>query len=113
VARIGSGKTSDPFEGPGFPEWLPVVLFLSGILLARKSAKLAGALVLAGILGVFGISGCGGGGGTSSAPPPAASNNITHTAAGLAPNTTYYWKVEADDGLASTASTTRSFTTGN
>jgi hypothetical protein len=113
VARTGSGKTADPFEGPGFPRWLPVVLFLSGILFTRKSAKLAGALVLAGILGVFGIAGCGSGGGSSSTPPPAASNNVTHTAAGLVPNTTYYWKVEADDGLASTTSPTRSFTTGN
>jgi hypothetical protein len=32
VARTGSGKTADPFKGPGFPHWLPVVLFLSGIL---------------------------------------------------------------------------------
>ena len=113
VARIGSGKTADPFKGPGFPQWLPVVLFLSGILFTRKSAKLAGALILAGILWVFGISGCGSGGGTSSASPPAASNNITHTAAGLAPSTTYYWKVEADDGLDLAASTTRSFLTGS
>jgi hypothetical protein len=113
VARIGSGKTADSFKGPGFPPWLPVVLLLLGNLFTRRSAKLAGALVLAGILGVFGIAGCGSGGGTSSAPPPAVSNNIAHTAAGLAPNTTYYWKVEADDGLASTSSTTKSFTTGN
>lgn len=66
VARIGSGKTADPFKGPGFPQWLPVVLFLSGILFTRKSAKLAGALILAGILWVFGISGCGSGGGACS-----------------------------------------------
>jgi len=110
VARTGNGKTSDPFKIRGLPAWLPVVLFLSGILFAMKSARIAGVLFLAGILGTFGIAGCGGG---SSAPPSAASGNITHMASGLAEGTTYYWKVEADDGLDTVASPTRSFTTGN
>ncbi len=50
-----------------------------------------------------------GGGGT---PAPQA-NTIAHTETGLAPGTTYYWKVVADDGAGLSDSGTRSFSTGN
>jgi len=50
-----------------------------------------------------------GGGGT---PAPQA-NTIAHTETGLAPGTTDYWKVVADDGAGSSDSGTRSFSTGN
>ena len=110
VARTKDGKSAKHLEIHGLPAWLPIVLFLSVILLAMKSARHAGILFLAGILGTLVIAGCGGG---SSAPPAAASGNITHIASGLATGTTYYWKVEADDGLGTAASPTRSFTTGN
>jgi glucose/arabinose dehydrogenase len=110
VARTGDGKTAEPFKIPNLPALLPVALFLSGILFAKKPARLAGILFLAGIIGTFGIAGCGGG---SSGSPAAASGSVTHIASGLAAGTTYYWKVEADDGLDTAASPTRSFTTGN
>jgi hypothetical protein len=110
VARTGDRKTGGPFKISGMPAWLPVVLFLSGIMFAMKSARLAGVLFLAGILVTFGIAGCSGGG--TSGSPAAAPGNITHVASGLASGTTYYWKVEADDGLGAAASPTRSFTTG-
>ncbi len=110
IARTRSGSTAGPLKGAGFLHWLPAVILLSGILFLGGSAKLAGALALAGVLGIMGIAGCSGGGG-SSGSPAAASGNITHTAAGLAAGTTYYWKVEADDGLAAAASPARSFTT--
>jgi hypothetical protein len=114
VARAGNGMG----EGPGTVRNLALLLagipFLAGILYGRASAKLALAILLMGLLAFLGNAGCGGGGGGSQAPvPPAAPTGITHTVAGLAANTAYFWKVAADDGSDSAESPPRSFTTGN
>jgi len=113
VASVRSGENGGSFTLGGFALLLSAVPFLAGILFARKSVKLAAAMILAGFLALFGNSGCGGGGGGQAGAPPAAPVTISHTTAGLASNTTYYWKVAADDGLNPAESPARSFTTGN
>ncbi|MBC8017569.1 MAG: fibronectin type III domain-containing protein [Verrucomicrobia bacterium] len=65
------------------------------------------ALILVGAL----ITACdgGGGGGTPTTP---ADQQVSKTVTGLAPNTTYFWKVVANDGKGGLAtSTTFSFKT--
>ena len=67
------------------------------------------ALILIGTL----FTACGGGGGSSTpvtTPPP--TDQVSTTVTGLAANTTYFWKVVADDGKGGLASSeTFSFTT--
>ena len=58
----------------------------------RKLLLVIPALLLTGVL----FTACGGGGG-STTPSPGA-NQVSTTVTGLAANTTYYWKVIADDG---------------
>lgn len=84
---------------------------LSAFLGRRKRFRgLAILLVASAALGTWAGPGCGGGGGGSTAT---SQNAIVHTESGLTPNTTYYWKVAAGDGTASSESETRSFSTGN
>jgi len=58
------------------------------------------------------LTSCGGGGGGGGGDGTRAPAEVTHTVSGLAPNTTFFWKVTADDGKGGTAeSAVRSFTT--
>jgi outer membrane lipoprotein-sorting protein len=46
-------------------------------------------------------------------PPPAPAEQISNIVRNLTPNTTYFWKVVADDGKGGTStSTVSSYTTG-
>jgi glucose/arabinose dehydrogenase len=93
-------------------------ILVAGIVLSaclrrqRRLRALAGLLILSGALATWGSSGCGGGGGGGSSQPAPPSNTIAHTETGLAPNTTHYWKVIAEDGAGSSDSGTRNFSTG-
>ena len=57
------------------------------------------------------VSGCGGGAVGTPPPPLPPTDEVSFTVAGLNTATTYYWKVVASDGSATTESATRSFTT--
>jgi CSLREA domain-containing protein len=61
-----------------------------GLKRSRKLMLVIPALLLTGAL----LTACGGGGGTPTTPTGQASTTVT----GLAANTTYFWKVVADDG---------------
>ena len=78
----------------------------------RRLLTLAGLLILSGALATMAGPGCGGSGGSGSSPPAPPSNTVAHTETGLAPNTTHYWKVVAEDGVGSSDSGTRTFSTG-
>jgi hypothetical protein len=73
----------------------------SGMKRSRKLLLVIPVLLLTGAL----FTACGSGGGTP-APPPgtAAADLASTTVTGLAANTTYYWKVAADDGKGGLAS---------
>lgn len=81
-----------------------------GLKRSRKTVLGVAAIALSGMI----LVSCSGGS-SSSAPPtttPGSSNQISHTVTGLAPSTTYFWKVVADDGKGGLSSSeTRSFTT--
>ncbi len=104
-----SGQTAPPAGAP-----IRIVLLAAGIALSafhrtpKRFRGLAGILIVAWALTAWVVPGCGGGG---SSPPAPAPSNITHTETGLAPNTTYFWKVVAEDGTSSSDSATRSFST--
>lgn len=118
-----SGQIPSQTGAAALPGMLVAGVTLSACL-GRKRHRLAvaGLLFLCGMMAVWTGPGCGGGGGTGSVgnggnggggtPAPPA-NAIAHTETGLAPGTTYYWKVVADDGAGSSDSGTRSFSTGN
>jgi hypothetical protein len=70
----------------------------------RRSRKVMLIVLTLLLTGVF-FAACNGGGGGG------APAQMTHTVTGLTPNTTYFWKVVADDGRGGTAtSEVRSFT---
>lgn len=101
------GKQKSLFAGLGV-----LALFSFGVASnqrsRRKLALLASLLILAGAL----VSACGGGGGPTPSSPDSAVVSDTLNAP-LTANTTYYWKVVADDGKdgGQTESAVRSFTT--
>ncbi len=83
-------------------------MVLCGYLLGLKRRRFVLAVIFAaGAL--FFITSCGGSGSGSSAADP---NLRSHTLSGLSPQTTYYWKVSANDGRGgSSESTVWSFST--
>jgi hypothetical protein len=93
-------------------------ILVAGIVLSaclRRQGRLralAALLILSGALATWAGPGCGGGGSSGSSQPAPPSNTIAHTEPGLAPNTTHYWKVVAEDGAGSSDSDTRNFSTG-
>jgi glucose/arabinose dehydrogenase len=105
------GQTTPPAGAP-----IRFGLLAAGIALSafhripKRFRGLAGILIFAGTLAAWAGPGCGGGGSSQPAPAP---TNITHTESGLAPNTTYFWKVVAEDGTNASESATRSFSTSN
>ena len=123
VPVIVAGPSGQSLQGTGAdarPGILVAGLALSAFL-GRKRRRLtvAAMLLLLGMMAVWTGPGCGGGGdvgsggsGGGGTPTPPA-NAIAYTVTGLAPNSTYYWKVFAEDGAGSSDSGTRSFTTGN
>lgn len=83
------------------------VVLIGGGTRRGKGAFLIAFLIVAGL--VFGSCG-GGGGGSSNGTLPV--NEVTHEASNLSPQTTYFWKVIAEDSQGKTTeSATRSFTT--
>lgn len=99
-------------RGPAGWGGLTAGFLVLGFLWPRAGGRRGAALLIAGALalGTLGLPGCAeedpGPGGE--VPPP----GITHTESGLAPNTTYFWKVVVDDGQGgSTESAVFSFTT--
>jgi hypothetical protein len=81
----------------------------NGMKRSRKLLLLIPVLLLSGAL----FTACGGGGDTTTTPPGTSSaDQVSTTVTGLAANTTYYWKVVADDGKGGLAtSETFSFNT--
>ena len=78
----------------------------SGMKRSRKLLLIIPVLLLTGTL----FTACGGGGGPSTAPPGSTTADlVSTTVTGLAANTTYYWKVVADDGKGGLA-TSETFT---
>ncbi len=74
-----------------------------GLQHTRKAILTIAALLLVG--GLF--TACGGGGGSPAAPattPTPTADQVSTTVTGLTSNTTYYWKVVADDGKGGVAS---------
>jgi glucose/arabinose dehydrogenase len=108
------GQTAPPAGSP-----IRFGLLAAGIALSafpripKRFRGLAGILIVAGTLTAWAVPGCGGGGSSGSSQPAPAPNTITHTESGLAPNTTFFWKVVAEDGTNSSESATRSFSTSN
>lgn len=78
------------------------IALAGGLSRRRKLALIIVELLMAGAL----LAACGGGGGGKTPPKP-----VTFNAGDMAVGTTYYWKVVATDGIASTGSETWSFTT--
>jgi len=105
-----SGQTAPQRGADTRPGILVAGIVLSACLRRQRRLRaLAGFLILSGALATWAGPGCGGGGSSQPAPP---SNTIAHTEPGLAPNTTHYWKVVAEDGAGSSDSGTRNFSTG-
>jgi glucose/arabinose dehydrogenase len=103
------GQTAPPAGAPIRFGLLAAGIVLSTFLrIPKRFRGLAGILIAAGALVAWSVPGCGGGGSSPSASAPA---NITHTESGLPPNTTFFWKVVAEDGTSSSESATRSFST--
>jgi glucose/arabinose dehydrogenase len=108
------GQTPSPAGAPNRFGFLAAGIALSTFLrIPRRFRGLAGILIVAGALTVLSVPGCGGGGSSGSSPSAPSPANITHTESGLAPNATYFWKVVAEDGTASSESVTKSFSTSN
>jgi glucose/arabinose dehydrogenase len=106
-----SGQTAPQRGANTLPGFLVAGIVLSACLMRPGRLRaLAFLLILMGTLAIWTVPGCGGGGGSTTAPP---STTIAHTESGLAPNTTHYWKVVAEDGAGSSDSGTRTFSTGN
>lgn len=106
-----SGQTAPQRGANTRPGILVAGIVLSACLRRQGRLRaLAGLLILSGALATWAGPGCGGGGSIQPAPPP---NTIAHTESGLAPNTTHYWRVVAEDGAATGESATRTFSTGN
>ncbi|KAF0218337.1 MAG: polymorphic outer membrane [Geobacteraceae bacterium] len=79
----------------------------SGVKRSRKLLVIP-VLLLMGAL----FTACGGGGGGGTPTPTPAADQLSTTVTGLTANTTYFWKVVADDGKGGLAtSEVRSFTT--
>ncbi|MBI5665892.1 MAG: hypothetical protein HZC49_12530 [Nitrospirae bacterium] len=103
----GTGKFSGLF--------LMGMIFLGGLKTRRNIIMLLVACLTVTLI----FASCNGGSdsshsssNSSSDDAGASSGNLTHTLSSLAPNTTYFWKVTADDGKGGTTdSVTRSFTT--
>lgn len=109
-----SGQTAPQGGAKARPGILVAGIVLSACLRRKRRLRaLAGLLILSGALATWAGPGCGGGGSSGSSQPASPSNTIAHTEPGLAPNTTYYWKVVAEDGATSSDSGTRNFSTGN
>jgi len=68
----------------------------------KRSRKLL-AIPLFLLMGAL-FTACGGGGGTTTTPPGSNPDQVSTTVTGLAANTTYFWKVVADDGKGGLAS---------
>lgn len=83
------------------------IVSIGGVKRRGKAAFLIGFLMMTGLV----FSSCGGGsGGSSNGTGPV--NEVTYNASNLSPQTTYFWKVIAEDSKgATTESETRSFTT--
>ncbi|MCG3114724.1 MAG: hypothetical protein LLH30_03495 [Candidatus Manganitrophus sp. SA1] len=83
------------------------VVLIGGGTRRGKGAFLIAFLIVAGMV----LGSCGGGGGGSSNGTPQV-NEVTHNASNLSPQTTYFWKVIAEDSQGKTTeSAARSFTT--
>lgn len=94
VASAGTGIMFAGLGGLGAGILVLGITAGSGLRRSRKMLLLMLAVLFTGAL----FMSCSGGGGGDSAPPP-ASTSIS----GLAPGTTYYWRVTADDGQGGTA----------
>jgi hypothetical protein len=103
--------------GGGAGLLLSGIIFVGGIKDRRKKYIWLLSLIMAVTLIVSCGSGGGGGGNdggndSGTPQPPSNSNNKTYAVTGLSANTTYYWKVVADDGNGGvTESDTYSFVT--
>ncbi len=110
-----SGEPGQPASPTGAPKRFGILA--AGIALSvfhripKRFRGLAGLLIVAWALTAWAGPGCGGSGGGGSSQPAPAPGNITHTESALVPNTTYYWKVVAEDGTNSSESETRTFST--
>lgn len=86
-------------------------LLLTGLLIrGRRKSSLLSVLLLTTVLVI--LVSCGGGGGGGGGSSSTDSTLHSYSLAGLSPQTTYYWKVSADDGHGNTVeSSVASFTT--
>jgi glucose/arabinose dehydrogenase len=108
-----SGQTAPQRGANTRPGILVAGIVLSACLRRHGRLRaLAVLLILSGALATWAGPGCGGGGSSGSSQPAPPSNTIAHTEPGLTPNTTYFWKVVAEDGAGSSDSGTRNFSTG-
>lgn len=107
--RVGRGTDAKGGAAAAYALVLSLALWLAGLPGMRRRLRPARAASLAAACLLAAYAGCGGG--SASAPAPSEGSAVTHTVGGLVRDTTYYWKVAADDGTESTESATRSFRT--
>jgi len=95
--------------GPVPTPFLLLAVFLPPVWFRRQGKRMTAGLLL--LLAVLVLTSCGGGGGSSAPPPDSTIRRLDVT--GLAPATTYYWKVQAttDRGDLASESPVYSFTT--
>jgi len=103
ITASASGANDIAFAASGMGVMFFGVAFAAGIGRKKTVALLMAMALAAGVL----VVACGDGGGGSSSPH----GQVSFTETGLTTATTYYWKVVANDGMDSTDSATRSFTT--
>jgi len=103
ITASASGINGIAFAASGMGMMFFGVAFVTGIGRKKTVALLLAMGLAAGVLMVA----CGDGGGGSSSPH----GQVSFTESSLAPGTTYFWKVTANDGTDSTDSATRSFIT--
>jgi len=102
ITAAAATKKGLAFAASGVGMMFFGVVFAAGISRRRKVALLLALALTTGML----LIACSGDDETST-----PRGQVSFTASGLAPATTYFWKVVATDGTDSTDSVTRSFTT--